>query len=242
MSDKITGPLFKWFGSKWTASKHYPTPKYESVIEPFAGGAGYSLRHFATKVTIAETDPHISQLWKWIVTEATETDVRAIPLGLPIGTDIREIGLSDGQALLLKTWQRTNNVGSCWTISSWGNLSGQWTENTRSRVASEIHLVKHWTVVDDGLALMKNHLEPATWFVDPPYFSNYKYRQDLLDYTKLGTTVRNLLGQVIVCEARCPVTNEIPPWLPFVDSHCVVTSRRKANQHHHSKELIWTNE
>lgn len=240
MNDKITGPLFKWFGSKWTASKHYPMPEHESVVEPFAGGAGYSLRHFTKKVTIAETDPHISQLWKWIVMEATETDVRAIPLGLTIGTDIREVGLSHGQALLLKTWQRTNNVGSCWTISSWGNLSGQWTENTRSRVASEINLVKHWKVTDDGFALMKNHCDLATWFVDPPYQFNYQYRGSAFDYASLATHVASLNGQIIVCEAVCPKTQAVPNWLPFVPFRETVTSRRKTNNNHHSKELVFT--
>jgi len=240
MSDKITGPLFKWFGSKWTASKHYPMPEHESVVEPFAGGAGYSLRHFTKKVTIAETDPHISLLWRWIVTEATEADVRAIPLGLPVGTDIREVGLSTGQALLLKSWQRTNNVGSCWTVSSWGNLSGQWTENTRSRVANEIHLVKHWTVAADGPVLMKSMREPVTWFVDPPYQFNYQYRGPTLDYDVLASLIMTLTGQIIVCEAICPKTQTVPSWLPFEQFRETVTSRRKTHNNHHSKELIYT--
>ena len=38
----MPGPLFKWFGSKWSASKHYPRPLYDTIVEPFAGGAGYA--------------------------------------------------------------------------------------------------------------------------------------------------------------------------------------------------------
>jgi hypothetical protein len=37
----MTGPLFKWFGSKWLSSS-LSVPHYETIFEPFAGGAGYS--------------------------------------------------------------------------------------------------------------------------------------------------------------------------------------------------------
>ena len=134
---KITGPLFKWFGSKWLSARLLPPPTYPTIVEPFAGSAGYSLRHCERDVTICERDPHLLALWRWLVHKATEEAIREIPLGVPEGTDIRTLGLSHGQQLLLKTWQRTNNVGDCWTISPWGNKPGQWTSNTRARVASE---------------------------------------------------------------------------------------------------------
>lgn len=242
MNDRITGPLFKWFGSKWTASKHYPAPTHEVLFEPFAGSAGYGLRHHTKKVVLAESDVHIRRLWRWLISEAKESDIRDLPVNLPEGTDIRTLGLNMGQALLMKTWQRTNNVGDCWTVSSWGNKPGQWTENTRSRVANEFHLVKHWLVADDGLALMRNTVVPATWFIDPPYQHNYQYRAAPLDYDGLAGLVDRLEGQVIVCEAACPKTGQLPSWLPFEPFRTTVTSRRKAHNHHHSKELIYARE
>jgi hypothetical protein len=138
-------PLFKHFGSKWASSKHYPAPLPGlPLFEPFAGGAGYSLRHHQHDVTIWENNPRLQELWCWIIYSATSQDVLDIPLDVPEGTDIRTLGLSWGQQLLLKHWQRTNNVGECWTISPWGNKPGQFTANTRARVAEEIHGVKHW--------------------------------------------------------------------------------------------------
>lgn len=263
----ITGPLFKLFGSKWTSSKYYPAPKFDTIIEPFAGSAGYSLRHFNKNVILAEADGHVHNLWYWLINIATESDIREIPLGLPIGTDIRTIGLNMGQMLLLKNWQRTNNVGNCFTVSPWGNLSGQWTENTRSRVASEFHLIKHWKIktgafdtrdyevpwtdVDnwtswstDALDLLKDKNLPkeSTWFIDPPYEFNYKYKSGPLEYPQLGKDIQALSGQVIVCEAICTKTNQTPSWLPFVDFKKTVTSRRKQTNNHHSRELIYINE
>lgn len=239
MSDRVTGPLFKWFGSKWSASKHHPGPRHASIVEPFAGSAGYSLRHHEHDVVLAETDPHLRKLWSWLIHSATEADVRSIPINVAEGTDIRTLGLSDGQALLLKNWQRTNGVGDCWTVSSWGNLPGQWTANTRARVASEVNLIKHWVVRLDAAECFATVATDVTWFIDPPYQSNYQYKSAPLDYAELARTIHGLKGQVIACEAVCPKTGAVPTWLPFEPFRSMVTSRRKASNHHHSKELLY---
>lgn len=242
---KITGPLFKWFGSKWLSSKTLPAPRFNSIVEPFAGGAGYSLRHFKCEVTICESDPHLRLLWPWLIEEAREKDIREIPLDVPEGTDIRTLGLSQGQQLLLKTWQRTNNVGNCWTISPWGNKPGQWTANTRARVAEEVSAIKHWKFArgdwEDAYAILRSPgLSERTWFIDPPYEFNYQYRQTPLpNYAELGRLAAALPGHTIVCEAVCTKTGKIPTWLPFRRFGERITSRRKATNNHHSKELIW---
>ena len=237
--------LFRWFGSKWQSIPNYPIPIHDRIVEPFGGCASYSLRYCERDVLICENDPHLAKLWPWLIHEATEALIRDIPIGVPEGTDIRTLGLSEGQALLLKTSQRTNNVGNCWTISSWGNKPGQWTANMRARVAEEVHAIKHWQFETNGMHVMQSAIDvgaTATWFVDPMYRFNYQYRQTQgHDYEELGRVIHSLPGQVIVCEAVCPKTGKVPDWLPFVHFGESVTSRRKATQNHHSKELIWTN-
>jgi hypothetical protein len=245
MKDKITGPLFKWFGSKWQSSKLLPPPREDIVIEPFAGGAGYSLRHFDKAVLLAECNPNVAKLWQWLISEATETSIREIPLNVLEGTDIRTLGLSDGQALLMKHWQYTNNVGNCWKISPWGNKSGQWTENTRARVASEFHLISHWRFCSDAFETLESLKDaPATWLIDPPYFFNYQYGNAPIDYVKLAKLIQALAGHAIVCEAICPESDKknpgaVPNWLPFEFWASRITSRRKVDNNHHSKELIY---
>jgi len=233
------GPLFKWFGSKWQSAKRYPAPKHETVVEPFCGGAGYSLNHCDKKVVIWDDDPNVAALWGWLIHSATSSSVLEIPVGLPVGFDIRSTGLASGQQLLLKHWQRTNNVGDCWTISPWGHLPGQWTENTRARVAEEVCAVKHWEF-GDTFAYVDF---PCTWFIDPPYLFNYRYRADLpdFDFEQLSCLEQTISrqSQVIVCEAKCKKTGKIPGYLPFVESHSSVTSRRKSTQSHHSSEVIY---
>lgn len=236
------GPLFKWFGSKWQSAKHYPAPEHGCIVEPYAGGAGYALNHADKTVLIYDIDPHLQVLWPWLINEATPERIQEIPLNLPEGTDIRKLGLSIGQATLLKSWQRTNSVGNCWTVSAWGSKPGQWTANTRARLCDEIGAVKHWSFCPVWSLLP---IKGITWFVDPPYQYNYKYVKDLPAefYLELAERVRSIPSgsQAIVCEAVCSKTGAAPNWLPFRPSHRSVTSRRKETQSHHSKELIWTN-
>jgi len=231
MSTTRVGPFFKQFGSKWSAAKLYPSPRYPTIVEPFAGGAGYSCMHSAHDVVLYDTDRNIAALWQWLIGHATEDAIREIPLGLAEGTDIRETGLAPGQQLLLKHWQRTNNVGECWTISSWGSKPGQWTASTRARIADQIGAIKHWRFGPPDYSVA------ATYFVDPPYQNNYAYRQPAMDFERLGRWVQAILqGQVIVCEG-----GDAPSWLPFVPLATRVTSRRKASNNHHCREWIWTN-
>lgn len=229
-------PLFKHFGSKWASSKHYPAPLPGlPLFEPFAGGAGYSLRHHQHDVTIWENNQRLQELWCWIIYSATSQDVLDIPLDVPEGTDIRTLGLSWGQCLLLKHWQRTNNVGECWTISPWGNKPGQFTANTRARVAEEIHGVKHWKFAQIDWS------QQGTYHCDSPYLYNYRYGQKDFDFNKYVENVGKVpTGSLIMCcEAVCPKTGAIPDYLPFTFSHRQVTSRRKTTENHHSKELVY---
>lgn len=233
----MTGPLFKWFGSKWLASKLYPAPKYDVIFEPFAGSAGYSLRYYEKKVVLWEDNAQLQTLWIWLIERATTADVLGIPIGIYEGTDIRTLGLSEGQALLLKHWQRTNNVGACWTISPWGNKPGQWTANTRARVAEQLHAVKHWKVARVG------YNEPGTYFIDPPYLYNYRYGFGATGFDH-ATLVKDIAriprkSQIIVCEAACQKTERVPEYLPFRPFGLRITSRRKKAENHHSKEYLY---
>ncbi len=234
---KITGPLFKCFGSKWLSSKQLPAPRYSTIIEPFAGGAGYSLRHYEKRCELFEGDDQVRVLWRWLIDSLREVDIRDIPINVPIGTDIRTLGLNEGQALLLKFWQRTNNVGNCWTISKWGHLPGQWTANARARVAEQSQAIGHWDVCGIDWTEAFGTLHEATWFIDPSYEFNYQYRQPPINYADLALNCNHVPGQVLVCEADCPKTGKRPSWLPFEPWQSRVTSRRVSGRR--SSELLF---
>jgi hypothetical protein len=214
-----------------------------SIFEPFAGSAGYSLNHSNKQVVLYDNNDNIWALWEWLINYASYNPcaISEIPVNIKEGTDIRILGLSTGQELLLKHWQRTNNFGNCWTISPWGNKPGQWTVNTRVRVSEEVECIRHWKLANQSLEYTQNNI---TYFIDPPYQYNYQYGCKYFDWKWLGESIKKipLPHQIICCEARCPKTGKIPDWAPFVDFRKSVTSRRKSTQNHHSKEMIYLNE
>lgn len=166
------GPFFKVFGSKWQSAKHYPKPR-EAIHEWFAGGAGYSCNYYDRKITLVEKHSEVFQLWHWLIHTATQSDILTIPINIPEGTPIRSLGLAEGQQLLLKWWQRTNNYSmkdGSWTISPWGNKPGQWTASTRSRISEEVTAIKHWKIESPGTYkwFAKDNAHQVTCFVDPP--------------------------------------------------------------------------
>lgn len=45
-------PFFSYFGGKWRDTPRLPAPKHPTIIEPFAGSAGYALRHYTRDVVL----------------------------------------------------------------------------------------------------------------------------------------------------------------------------------------------
>lgn len=63
----ITGPLFSYFGSKWTIATSYPAPMHRTIVEPFAGSAGYALRYASREVILVERDPVVASVWRFLL-------------------------------------------------------------------------------------------------------------------------------------------------------------------------------
>lgn len=45
----------------------YPAPTHSTIIEPFAGGAGYSAKYSDRAVTLVERNPKIAAIWKYLL-------------------------------------------------------------------------------------------------------------------------------------------------------------------------------
>jgi hypothetical protein len=227
----VTRPLFKYPGSKWQLSKHYPEPQCAQIIEPFAGSACYSLRHADRYVLLVDNNQDVVDLWTYLI-QADGSTIANLPLDLEIGYDIRNLDVSYGAQLLIRAWQRVGS-NTCWTVSKWGNLPGQWTRSTRDAVARNIEHIRHWRVEHGDYSRIRRGR--ATWFVDPPYQSLPLFGSKLIDYDYLSRWCRSLPGQTIVCERA-----QSEPWLPFKPFREVVTGRRGASSKGKSQEVIWT--
>lgn len=75
-------PFFSFYGGKWRAAPRYPAPEHSTIIEPFAGSAGYSVRHHEQNVILYEIDPVIAGVWDYLI-HAKESEIMSLPASVP---------------------------------------------------------------------------------------------------------------------------------------------------------------
>lgn len=206
-------PFFRYYGGKWRAAPRYPVPVHDTIVEPFAGAAGYALRYPNRRVILVEKYPLLAEMWRYLI-GVSAAEIRAIPEV----EDVRDLpqGCAAPARALVGFWMNAATVAPCVTLSSgrrklraMGRQFEGWTLATRERIATQVEHIRHWRVIEGDYTAAPD--VTATWFVDPPYDnkagSHYKFHS--LDYLALGTWCRGRKGQVLVCE------NEGADWLPF---------------------------
>jgi len=232
--------VLNYFGSKVAAARHYPAPRHELIIEPFAGGAGYALLHHTRDVILVDANPDVIDAWKWLIA-ATPADVRALPLLAP-GQDVRSLGLPRG-AMLLIAWCLNQGATPSWHLCSWGvhhyhTAACYWGPRRREQTAELCSRVSHWQAFQGSYADLPNAC--ATWFIDPPYVGAGRYyRHHAIDYAHLAAWCRERDGQVIACEAAGAA------WLPFAPLRTATAARACATGEGARRrygEVIWTQE
>lgn len=91
-------PMFSYFGSKYKLAKLYGAPRHDTVIEPFAGSAAYSLYWEPKNVILFDKSPIIVSIWNYLIT-ASEKQIMDLPTdfeviadcGLEYGADFSDI-------------------------------------------------------------------------------------------------------------------------------------------------------
>ena len=207
-------PFWSYYGAKYRSALKYPAPIHDTIIEPFAGAAGYSLRYHDRYVVLVETYPLIAELWRYLI-RVTAAEIRAIPLVNSV--DDLPSWVPIGGRTLVGFLMNDANVSPRKTLSQGirrhqakGYDTG-WCAARRNRVATQVDKIRHWTIIEGDYTKVPTHFR-ATWFVDPPYAGapGRHYVHNLLDYSRLGEWCQALAGQVMVCE------NAGATWLPFV--------------------------
>ena len=241
------------FGSKVSNAHRYPAPRHRRIIEPFAGGAGYSLLYHTHDVVLCDVRPEIVNVWRYLINTSPEEILR-LPLLKPEQL-VSDLECSDGGRLLI-SWCCNQTAGPRKKLSSWGvyaverNAASYWCQSRRRQAAEIAGRVKHWTVqlrdIDELYDGYWRQLQEskwplgyvqATWFIDPPYACAPKqYGTKPLDYTRLASWCRSLPGQVIVCERAGAA------WLPFMPLYEALTAKRFGCGRGRCSEAVWTND
>jgi hypothetical protein len=79
VSSNILRPFWRYFGGKWRATPSYPAPVHDTIVEPFAGAAGYALHYPERDVILVDCYPVVAEIWRWLIA-VTPDEVHAIPL------------------------------------------------------------------------------------------------------------------------------------------------------------------
>ena len=232
-------PFLSFYGSKWRIAPKYPRPMFKTIVEPFAGGAGYSCRYPAKNVVLCEIDPIIYGIWKYLI-GVSESEIRLLPVDIPC-TDVLS-GVPQEAKWLIGFWMciglhRPRKSQSTRRMDGM-HTSRTWSATIRERIASQLQYIRHWKVVHSSWHHIEQYVESkkVTWFIDPPYSSSAgrEYKYNYMNYRALARWAQGLDGQVIVCEEKGA------DWLPFKElTHAVWAGGR--GRRGSGMEMIWTN-
>ena len=221
--------MFYYYGRKDKIFKYYPTPKYDTIIEPFAGSAVYSLKNYNKNVIILDKDERIINIWNYLKASTTD-EILSLPL-LVRGQTLNDEEFNNLTLVQKDLISFFTNPSSAQPKRSVGKFN-IWHEKNRKRLSEDVNKIKHWEIVLGDYRDIPN--QDATWFIDPPYQGNggkyYKHGNKDINYQELADWVQSRQGQVIVCE------NSEADWLPFRPL------KELQGQRHNKVEVIWEND
>lgn len=224
--------MWGYYGSKSKIVKHYPPPKFDTIIEPFAGTAQYSLKYWEHDVILIEKYSVISNLWKWLQVCSKDDILNTRQLKFGENTDDFEWDCPEQKDLVGFIITGAPSMPKK-TASKWKTVIRPNTQQYKlNLIADNLDKIRHWKIIEGDYLEDSPDIE-ATWFIDPPYVVGgkyYRHGSKNIDYNALGTWCMERKGQVIVCES------DNQQWLPFEP---LITSRGNRYQH---KEYIWTND
>lgn len=234
MSRSGLKPFFCYFGGKWRAAPRYPAPVYDTIIEPFAGAAGYATRYYDRNVRLIDANEKICAVWDYLI-RVSQCEVLLLPIDVNDGVD--SLSVSQEAKWLIGFWLNGGCASPRKSPSAWMRSgvspTSYWGETIRYRIATQVDKIRHWTITLGSYDVAQDNV--ATWFVDPPYqFAGKAYPTKFNDFQSLAQFCKTRRGQVIVCEAFGA------NWLPF-ESIGHVKSANGIGRSGRSHEVMWTN-
>ena len=231
-------PFWRYYGGKNRAASWYPQPEYGSIVEPFAGAAGYSCQYPSANVTLVDKSPIVAGVWRFLI-RSSAADILAIP-DIPDGGTVDDIIACQEARWLAGFWCNNGAVSPSKTASVFAKAAlaagtlGGWSPKTRERIAGQVGAVSHWRVIEGDYRDAPD--VEATWHIDSPYNNKaggyYPHQPD--SFSSLGDWCRSRSGLVMVCE------NAGADWLPFKPLRRIKSMEGRRGKGV-SSEVIWLN-
>ena len=198
-------PFFGYYGGKWRDTPQYPAPLHRTIVEPFAGSAGYSLHFPASRVILYERDPIVAGVWDYLI-KVKRREVLRLPLfeGVESVDDLN--GVCPQAKSLIGFWLNRGVASPRKRPSKWMRSKIRpgsfWGERVRDTIAHQVEHIRHWKIRNRSYKACPV-TTAATWFIDPPYETagqHYRFGSKTIDYEELAAWCQSRTGQVIVCE------------------------------------------
>lgn len=193
--------MWSYYGAKTNIIDSYPVPKYDKIIEPFAGTARYALKYFEKEVLLVDKYKVITDIWQWLQ-KCSPNDILKLPIPGPDQTtddltyDCIEAKWLVGFVIHFGALCPGKKV-----TPHYRNKRPNGINYSLNRIANNLFKIKHWTIIHGSFEEIKN--ETATWFIDPPYQNGgHKYivNNKDLNYKFLAEWSEKRIGQIIICE------------------------------------------
>jgi len=216
-------PFFGYYGGKWKLAKRYGPPQRPHVIEPFAGGAGYSVYWEPKKVTLIELDPVVYGVWKFLQ-RVSPAEVMRLPANV-LHIDELPSRVCQEARWLIGFWFNSWLAKPAVARSNWAQTpitaARYWSETIKLRIASQVDGIRHWNIIHGNYEDAPNI--DAHWHIDPPYDNRAgrSYAYNNIDRGLLAQWCQNRWGWVQVCE------NDGATGLPFKPFSIVPTCRAR---------------
>lgn len=222
--------MWGYYGSKSKIIKYYPQPKFNLIIEPFAGTAQYALEHFENDVILLDKYDVVVRLWKWLQQCSKSDILETRRLKFKENVDDFEWDCEERKWLVgfIIAGAPTSPKK---TATKWKTVIRPNTQDYKLKMISEsLHKIRHWDIRQGDYSDLEN--VTATWYIDPPYKKGgeyYRHSSKKINFNDLGEWCRSRNGQAIVCEKTGA------DWLPF--EH-LIEARGAMKKH---QEAIWVN-
>lgn len=224
-------PFFPYYGSKYRSARLYGPPlPGTTVVEPFAGSAGYATYWNPPEVLLVDADPIIVGVWDYLI-RVPPAEVLRLP-DLAVGEDVSLLPLPQEAKWLIGFWLNRGSAMPKRSRTAYSERTDRaqlvWGQRARERIASQVESIRGWAVVEGSYDTLGNP-PTTTWFIDPPYVDKGRYyRCRSVDYPRLADWCRGRQGHVIVCE------NAGAAWLPFRPLATIKSTKGT------SAEVVWT--
>lgn len=224
--------MWTYYGSKTNVIDDYPKPKFDRIIEPFAGTARYALKYFEKDILIMDKYEVVIGIWKWLQ-KCSEADIKRLPHFVKPGQSLSDFTFDCDEAknlmgfLIVFGMEKPRKTASVKRMTMRPNH----VNFSLNRIAKNIFKIRHWDIRLGCYTEIEN--QKATWFVDPPYQIGghcYVHSNKKIDFKSLNDWCRTREGQVIVCE------NTQADWMDFKPMRLHKGVRGM------QKEAIWSNE